>query len=161
MAASPLYCSRHARQYGQNLATSPSRACNQCDLAAAQTSAASEMFRLGNSPPSAKEKEKSDREEGRQGEQYDHQQKGHSHYVTTFDLALLPIVPESLSAQDQCKRPEVFMLWHHEPRPIPPGSSSIVAGITCAFDLSSALICKVEIITMEAGGKNGASGTWI
>jgi hypothetical protein len=40
-------------------------------------------------PPSAKEKEKSDREEGRQGEQYDHQQKGHSHYVTTFDLALL------------------------------------------------------------------------
>ena len=50
---------------------------------------------VGNVPlgqlclPSAKEKEKSDREEGRQGEQYDHQQKGHSHYVTTFDLALL------------------------------------------------------------------------
>jgi hypothetical protein len=49
-------------------------------------------FRLGTLP-SAKEKEKSDREEGRQGEQYDHQQKGHSHYVTTFDLALLPHRP--------------------------------------------------------------------
>jgi hypothetical protein len=42
------------------------------------------MFRMGKSA-SAKEEEKSDRENSQQRKQYDRQQKGHPHFITTFD----------------------------------------------------------------------------
>jgi hypothetical protein len=96
MAASPLYCGLQSGQYGQNWATSPSRRCTHgvhgCQKrhggkgrsTAAQTFAAAEMFRMGKSA-SAKEEEKSDRENSQQRKQYDRQQKGHPHFITTFD----------------------------------------------------------------------------